>query len=135
MNIQDYALQLLEECGICDIKTNKEILSLWEYLKDYENKYIGDSVVNQLRPRMSRRLIDYIHEQCDFYDTINGGQYSMMLQWFDNRVALTDKQLNFVKYIVANGIIPFCRHRVEELHKYVEKVRKDDFLMSQGGFR
>lgn len=137
MSIQDYALQLLEESGKCDIKTNKEIIRLWAYLKDYEGKYLGNSVINEIRSRLSEHLIEYIQEQCDFYDTIYGGQklLNIMLLWFRNRVALTTKQLNFVKYIVANGIMPFCQHRVEELHKFVEKVRKDDELMSQGGFR
>ena len=74
MSIQDYALQLLEECGRCDIKTNKEILSLWEYLKGYENKYIGVKAFEEIRSRMSERLVDYIQEQCDFNTVVGSSQ-------------------------------------------------------------
>lgn len=138
MSIQDYALQLLEEYGICDIKTNNEIIRLWAYLKDYETKYIGVKAFEEIRSRMSERLVDYIQEQCDL-GTVIGSSKSrldlMMAFVKDGTALLSENQLKFLAIIIRDCVMPFCQHRVEELHKHVERVRNNDELMSQGGFR
>lgn len=138
MNIQDYALQLLEECGRCDIKTNKEIIRLWAYLKDYENKYIGVKAFDEIRSRMSEHLVDYIQEQCDLGTVIGSSQdrLNLMMEFVKFGTAmLSENQLKFLAIIIRDCVMPFCQHLVEELHKFIERVRNDDFLMSQGGFR
>lgn len=138
MNIQDYALQLLEECGRCDIKTNKEIIRLWAYLKGYENKYIGVKAFEEIRSRMSERLVDYIQEQCDLGTVIGSSQdrLNLMMAFVKFGTAmLSENQLKFLAIIIRDCVMPFCQQRVEELHKFVERVRNDDELMSQGGFR
>ena len=138
MSIQDYALQLLEECGRCDIKTNKEIIRLWAYLKGYENKYIGVKAFEEIRSRMSERLVDYIQEQCDLGTVIGSSQdrLNLMMAFVKFGTAmLSENQLKFLAVIIRDCVMPFCQHRVEELHKFIERVEGDDELMSQGGFR